>query len=85
MCKETSTEKEDSDKKSQDDQEMYRACVRTRSMKPKEKQEIKEEKNEMGLENTFMNRYDGCQSDDGLERSEDCEKDAVELEETKTV
>ena len=85
MCKEPSAEKEDSDKKSQDDQEMYQACVVTRSMKMKEKQETNEEKNEMGLENTFMNQNDGCESDDESKGSEDCEKDDGESEEIRTV
>ena len=58
MCKGPSIEKEDSDKKSQDDQGTDQACVVTRSKKLKAKQETSEEKNEMGLENTFMNRYD---------------------------
>ena len=39
----------------------------------------------MGLENTFMNRDNRCQSDDEFKRSEDCEKDDGEIEETKTV
>ena len=85
MCKEPSTEKEDSGKKSQDDQEMYQACVVTRSMKLKAKQERNEEKNEMGLENTFMNQNDGCESDDESKGSEDCEKDDGESEEIRTV
>ena len=37
------------------------------------------------MENTFMNQNDGCQSDDELKRSEDCEKDDGEIKETKTV
>ena len=85
MCEGPSIEKEDSDKKSQDDQGTDQACVVTRSKKLKAKQETSEEKNEMGLENTFMNRYDRCQSDDELKRSEECEKDDCEIEETKTV
>ena len=68
MCKGPSIEKEDSDKKSQDDQGTDQACVVTRSKKLKAKQETSEEKNEMGLEKTFMNRYDRCQSDDELKR-----------------
>ena len=85
MCKGPSIEKEDSDKKSQDDQGTDQAYVVTRSKKMKAKQETSEEKNEMGMENTFMNQNDGCQSDDELKRSEDCEKDDGEIEETKTV
>ena len=85
MCKGPSIEKEDSDKKSQDDQGTDQACVVTRSKKLKAKQETSEEKNEMGMENTFMNQNDGCQSDDELKRSEDFEKDGGESEETKTV
>ena len=85
MCKGPSIEKEDGERKSHDDQEMCQACVKTRSKKLKAKQETSEEKNEMGLQNTFMNRYDGCQSDDESQRSEDFEKDDGEIEETKTV
>ena len=85
MCKEPSIEKEDSDKKSQDGQGTDQACVVTRSKKLKAKQETSEGKNEMGVENTLMNRDDRCQSDDELKRSEDCEKDDGEIEETKTV
>ena len=85
MCKGPSIEKEDSDKKSQDDQGTDQACVVTRSKKLKAKQETSEEKNEMGVESTLMNRDDGCQSDDELKRSEECEKDDGEIEETKTV
>ena len=85
MCKGPSIEKEDSDKKSQDDQGTDQACVVTRSKKMKAKQETSEEKNEMGMENTFMNQNDGCESDDELKRSEDCEKDDGDIEETKTV
>ena len=85
MCKGPSIEKEDSDKKSQDDQGTDQACVVTRSKKLKAKQETSEEKNEMGVESTLMNRDDRCQSDDELKRSEDCEKDDGEIEETKTV
>ena len=64
IVRDRTLQKEDSGKKSQDDQEMYQACVVTRSMKMKEKQETNEEQNEMGLENTFMNQNDGCESDD---------------------
>ena len=85
MCKGPSIEKEDSDKKSQDDQGTDQAWVVTRSKKLKAKQETSEEKNEMGMESTLMNQNDGCQSDDELKRSEDCEKDDGEIEETKTV
>ena len=84
-CKGPSVEREDSEKKSQDDQGTDQACVVTRSKKLKAKQETSEEKNEMGMESTFMNQNDGCQSDDELKRSEDCEKDDGESEETKTV
>ena len=79
MCKEPSAEKEDSDKKSQDDQGTGQACVVKRSMKMKAKQETSEEKNEMGMERTLMNRYDRCQSGDELKRNEDCEKMTVRL------